>query len=206
MKTTRPHIQYLGAHVLGDYGNGTSARDNTQKIVPSSTNTPTMLLDQVLEGNAHLLFNNTGVVDVTTDTEKLGSLIPFTPKSGEPTRTSSANRGCDSNGLNVGDSGGTTEETNVCGEGGFQPGFALFALDGFNQGCFFTADIGAGTAVDVNVKVVSGATGVFSNETGLVRLVDGLLKVRGFLEEFTTDIDVRSARVHGASGNKTTFN
>ena len=59
--------------------------------------------------------------------------------------------------------------------------------------------------MDINVKIVSGTAGVFPNETGLVRFVDGLLKVRGFLEEFTTDIDVGSTRIHGASGDEATL-
>jgi len=68
-----------------------------------------MLLDQVLKGDTHFLLNDTRVVDVTADAVKLGSLIPLTTESSEPTGTSSANGGCDCDGLDVGDSGGTTE-------------------------------------------------------------------------------------------------
>ena len=76
-----------------------------------------MFLDQVLKGDTHFLFNNTRIVDVTTDTKKLCSLIPVATESSEPAGTSSANRGGDGDGLNIGDGGGTAEETNVGREG-----------------------------------------------------------------------------------------
>jgi hypothetical protein len=78
-----------------------------------------MLLDQVLEGYAHFLLNDTRVIDVTADTEELGSLIALSTESSEPTGTSSTNCGGDCNGLDIGDSGGTTEETNIGREGRF---------------------------------------------------------------------------------------
>jgi hypothetical protein len=72
-----------------------------------------MLLDQILEGNTHFFLNDTRVVDVAADTEKLGSLIPVASKSSKPARTPPANRRgyCDS--LDVGNGGGTAEETNI---------------------------------------------------------------------------------------------
>ena len=76
-----------------------------------------MLLYQVFERDTHFLLDNAGVVDMTTDTEKLGSLIPLATESGEPTGTSSANRRGYGDGLDIGDSGGTTEETNIRREG-----------------------------------------------------------------------------------------
>ena len=59
--------------------------------------------------------------------------------------------------------------------------------------------------MDVNVEVVPGTTGVFTNKAGPVSFIDRLLKVRGFLEEFTADVDVGSARVHRTSGHEATL-
>ena len=78
-----------------------------------------MLLDQVLEGDAHFFLDNTGVVDMTTDTVKLGSLIPIATESSKPTGTSSANRGGDGYSLDVGDGSRTAEEANIRREGRF---------------------------------------------------------------------------------------
>ena len=164
-----------------------------------------MLFDQVFEGNAHFFLNNARVIDVTTDAEKFGSLIPLTTEPRKPTGTSSANCRGDRDSLDVCNSGGTTEEANVCREGGFQPRFSLFALEGLDQGGFFAAYIGASTTMDVNVEIVSGTAGVFTDETGLVCLIDRLLQMSGFLEEFTTDVDIGSVRVHATTSHETTF-
>ena len=81
----------------------------------------------------------------------------------------------------------------------------MLTLDGLDQGGFFTANIGAGTTVDINVEIVPGTAGVFTNETGFVCFVDGLLQMSGFLKEFTTDVDVCSTRIHAASSHETAF-
>jgi hypothetical protein len=81
----------------------------------------------------------------------------------------------------------------------------LLALDGLDQGRFFTTNIGAGSTMDINVEIVSGTAGVFTNETGLVCFVDGLLQMGGFLEEFTADVDVGGTRVHTAPSYETAF-
>jgi hypothetical protein len=51
--------------------------------------------------------------------------------------------------------------------------------------------------VQVDVEVVARVAGVFANEPGLVGLVDGLLDVRGFLVEFTANVDVRCGLERG---------
>jgi hypothetical protein len=51
-------------------------------------------------------------------------------------------------------------------------------------------DVGTGASVQVDVKVVAGSAGILSDETGGIGLVDGLLNVRCFLVEFTSNVDV----------------
>jgi hypothetical protein len=56
--------------------------------------------------------------------------------------------------------------------------------------------------VNVDIEVVTGSAGVLANQALGVGLVDGVLEDIGFVDEFATDIDVGSGRVHGSSGNE----
>jgi hypothetical protein len=47
--------------------------------------------------------------------------------------------------------------------------------------------------VNVDVKVVAGATGILTNETSLVSFLDGTLKDSGLMVELATDVDVCSS-------------
>lgn len=60
--------------------------------------------------------------------------------------------------------------------------------------------------MDVDVEIVTGAAGVLADETSLVGLVNGLLKMARLLVELSADVDVSSGGVHGAASNETAFN
>ncbi len=49
-------------------------------------------------------------------------------------------------------------------------GTNLFALNGLDKSGLFTANVGATTTVNEDVKVVASSAGVFTNETGIVSL------------------------------------
>ena len=117
-------------------------------------------------------------------------MVSLTTKRGEPCATSTRNRWCDGNGLDVGNGRGATEKSDIGGERRLQSGLTLLALDGFDQSGLFTTDVGTGASVQVDVKVVAGSAGILSDETGGIGLVDGLLNVRCFLVEFTSNVDV----------------
>jgi hypothetical protein len=56
--------------------------------------------------------------------------------------------------------------------------------------------------MEVHVECITRTTCVLSEESGLVCLCYGLLKVLGFLDKLATDVDVRCGRVHAASCNE----
>jgi hypothetical protein len=134
-----------------------------------------VLLNEVLEGNAHLLLNDARVVNVTADAVKLGALIAFATKPGKPAGTTSANGGGDGDGLDIGDGGRAAEEANVSGERGLKARLALLSFDGFNESSLLSANVGTSTSVNVDVEIVPGPASVLANETSSVSLVDGLL-------------------------------
>lgn len=114
-----------------------------------------MLLNQLTERDRHLLLDCAGVVDVTRDTEQLGSGVTGTAKASEPGTTATQDGGGDGNGLDVGDSGGAAEKTDISGEWGLQSGLTSLSFDGLNQSGLLTANISTSTAVNVNIEFVS---------------------------------------------------
>jgi hypothetical protein len=132
------------------------------------------------------------VVDVARDTEELGTGVTLATERVEPTSTATDDGGGDSDGLDVGDGGRATEDTDGSREWGLQAGLAGLALERFDEGGLLTADVSAHTTVDVDVKVVAGTASVLADQTGLVSLLDGALQNSGLVVELTTDVDVRS--------------
>ena len=53
----------------------------------------------------------------------------------------------------------------------------LLSLEGFDEGGFLSADIGAGAAMQIDVKVVSAAAGVLPDQSSSVCFGDGDLSV-----------------------------
>ncbi len=98
-------------------------------------------------------------------------------------------RDCDR--LNVRNGSRATKDTDVSRERRLEAWLALLALEGLDEGSFFSANVGAGTAVHEDVEVVARAARVLADEPGLVGLVDGDLHVGRLVVELAADVDVR---------------
>merc|ERR1719422_1297868 len=144
---------------LGDEGSGTASRDDTEQVVPAADHSAAVALDQLLQGDAHLLLHRAGVVHVARDVEQLGAGVPGATHAGEPVSSPPADGRSHGDSLDVGHSGGTAEDTDVSGEWGLQAGLALLTLQALNQGGLLSADVGASTTVHKEVEVIARATG-----------------------------------------------
>jgi hypothetical protein len=151
-----------------------------------------VLVDELAERDGHLLLDGGGVVDVTRDTEELGTSVALTAERVEPTSTATDDSRGDSDGLDVGDGGRATEDTNGSREWRLQAGLAGLALERLDERGLLTADVSAHTTVDVDIEVVARAASVLADQTGLVSLLDGALEDCSFVVEFATDVDVCS--------------
>jgi hypothetical protein len=67
--------------------NRRTTRNDGLKIVPTTTDTTSVLVDQFAQRDGHFFFDGDGVIDMTRDTEQLGTRIVFTTKRGEPVTT-----------------------------------------------------------------------------------------------------------------------
>merc|ERR1719474_661880 len=191
---------------LRDEGSGAASRDDTEQIVPAADHSAAVALDQLLQGDAHLLLHCAGVVHVARDVEQLGAAIPGAAHAGEPVSSPPADGRSHGYSLHVGHSGGTAEDTDVSGEWGLQAGLALLTLQALDQGGLLTADVGASTTVHKEVEVIARATGVGSQEASVVGLPDGLLQVGGLVVELSSDVDVAGRQHHGGASHQAAFN
>merc|ERR1719447_1303696 len=119
---------------LGDEGSGAASRDDTEQVVPAADHSAAVALDQLLQGDAHLLLHCARVVHVARDVEQLGAGVPGATHAGEPVSSPPADGRSHGDSLDVGHSGGTAEDTDVSGEWGLQAGLALLTLQASHQG------------------------------------------------------------------------
>merc|ERR1719461_1486274 len=145
---------------LGDEGSGAASRDDTKQVVPAADHSAAVALD--------LLLHRAGVVHVARDVEQLGAGVPGAAHAGEPVSSPPADGRGHGDSLDVGDSGGAAEDTDVSGEWGLQAGLALLTLKALDQGGLLPADVGASTTVHKEVEVIARATGVGSKEASVV--------------------------------------
>merc|ERR1719447_690360 len=189
---------------LGDEGSGAAPRDDTEQVVPAADHSAAVALDQLLQGDAHLLLHCAGVVNVARDVEQLGAGVPGAAHAGEPVSSPPADGGSHGDSLDVGHSGGAAEDTDVSGEWGLQAGLALLTLQALYQGGLLSADVGASTTVHKEVEAI--ARGVGSQEASVIRLPDGLLQVGGLVVELSSDVDVAGPGSHGGASDQAAFN
>lgn len=122
-----------------------------------------MFINQLPQRHRHLLLDNTRVVNMTGNTEQLRSGISLPSERIEPGRSSSNNRRGDGDGLDVGDGGRTSEESDVGGEGRLETRLSLLSFERFDEGRLFSANVRSRSSMKIDVEIVAGSTGVLSN-------------------------------------------
>ena len=101
---------------------------------------------------------------MSRNAEQLGALVLCAAKRGEPVAAAAENGRRDGHRLDVGDGRRAAKDTNVGRERRLEARLAGLALNALNEGGLLAANVRAGAAVDVNVKVVAGAARILANE------------------------------------------
>src|SRR5258708_16047029 len=109
-----------------------------------------MGLDQLLERNAHGLFDVAGPVHVAGDAEYLCAVVLGTTDARKPRSAASQDRGDHRDGLDVVDRGGATIEADRRGEWRLVSGHPLFCLSALQQCRLFAADICPRPAMEID--------------------------------------------------------
>lgn len=141
-------IQDIITDVLGQEGNGRTTRNNGEQVIPTTTDTTAMSFNEFSQRNGHFFFDGTGVVDVTRDTEKLGTSVVLSTERVEPITTSiirfiilhvkkkyspSHDSGADSDSFDVSNGSGATIKTNIGREWRLKSGLTFISFERFNQ-------------------------------------------------------------------------
>ena len=61
---------------------GKLTRDDSQQVVPAAAHAAAVLVDELPEGDAHLLLHRAGPVHVAADAEQLGACAPAESRLG----------------------------------------------------------------------------------------------------------------------------
>jgi len=162
-----------------------------------------MGLDQLLERNAHGLFDVAGAVHVARDTEHLGAAVLRPADACEPCGTTPQDGGHDRDGLDVVDRGGAAVDPDRGRERRLVAGHALLALEAFQERGLLAADVGAGAAMEMDLEIEAGAAGVLAHEAGRVGLFDRELQPLGLVDELAADIDVAGMGAHAHAREQT---
>jgi hypothetical protein len=121
------------ADLPGKDGSGRATGDDSLEVVPAANDTTAVLVNKLTERDRHLLLDGARVVDVTRDTEKLSASVTLTTELVEPVGTTANDRRSDSNGLDVGDSGRASENTDSSREWRLQTRLAGLALERLDE-------------------------------------------------------------------------
>ena len=178
-----------------------AAGDDRQQIVPAAAHAAGMLLDQLAERDAHLLFDVARLVHVAGDAEQLGAGVVRAADAGEPRRAAAQDGRRDGDRFDVVDRRRAAIEADIGRERRLQARLALLAFEAFEQRRFLAADIGAGAVVDDRCR--SPSRGRCScRSAGLIGLVDRRLQALALADELAADIDVGGVRAHGEAGDQ----
>ncbi len=181
-----------------------AAGDHRHEIVPAAPHAAGVALDELLQRNAHCLFDIARLVHVARDAENFGARVVGPAEPGEPVRAAAQDGRYDGNRLDIIDGRGTAIDTDIGGKRGLQPGLTLLALEAFQKRGFLAADIGAGAMVNVAVEVPA-VNVVLADKPGFVSLVDGGLQALAFADEFAADIDVANVGAHREGCDQAAF-
>lgn len=163
--------QNILTEFFGQKSDWRSTWNDSFEVVPSTDDTSAVSVNELSQWDWHFLFNCAWIVDVAWNTEKFCSSVVWSSEWREPWSSSSHDCWANCYGFDVGDSSWAVENTAVGWEWWFQSGFTDFSFQTFNQTSLLSANIGTGATVDVDVKIIARATGVFTQESLLVGLI-----------------------------------
>lgn len=120
------------ANSTGEQRHRGASGNNGLQVVPAADDTTAMAIDEFPEGDTHFLFNGTGVIHVSGDTEEFSSVVIFSTERRKPVTASAHNSRADRNSFDVGDSCGAAPETGIGREGRLKSGLSSLAFETLN--------------------------------------------------------------------------
>jgi hypothetical protein len=82
-------------------------------------------------------------------------------------------------------------------EGRLESRTTRLTLERLDKCRLFSANIGAGSTMDIDVEVIATSAGVLAEESSLVGFIDCLLQLKSLVPELTSNVDVSGLGTHG---------
>jgi len=158
-----------------------------------------MGVDQLAEGDAHLLFHHAGALHVAGDAEQLGAGVVGLAQRGEPAPAAAQDLAHVGDGFHVVHRARAAVQPGVGRERRLQPRLALLALHGFDQRRFLAADVGPRAVVHHDVQIPA-EDAVLAKNSGIVGLLHRGLERLALGHELAAEVDVGRVRLHRAGG------
>src|SRR5476651_2080681 len=175
---------------LGQHRRRRTTGNDGQQVVPAAAYAAGMLLDQLLEGNAHRLFDVARLVHVPGDAEEFGAGVVGTAESSEPGRALAQDRRRHRDRLDIVHRRGAAVEAGSRGERRLEPRHALLAFEALEQRRLLAADVGAGAAMNVDLELPARTAGIVAEQTGVARFLDRFDQMLRLVVELAAHIDV----------------
>ncbi len=172
-----------------DAGHRRAAGNDGEQIVPAAAHAAGIMVDQLAQGDAHLLLDIARLVHVAGEAEQLGAGIVGAAERGEPGGAATQNVGDDGDGLDIVDGGRRAIEPDIGGEWRLEARHALLAFEAFEQRRLLAADIGAGAVMQIEIEVPAVDV-VLADQLGVIGLVDRGLQDLALADELAANIDV----------------
>ena len=157
---------------------------------------------QVLERGAHVDLEVARIVEVAGHGEQLDAAVVGDAEIGEPLTAVAHDGRHRGQGFGVVDRGRTAVQTEVGRERRLEAGLALLALEGFEQGRFLAADVGAGAEGRIQIEIDAAAEDVAAQIAGFVgflhRLIEALV---GLVHELAAHVVVTDGSADAVAGD-----
>src|SRR5690606_32238788 len=188
-----------------DQRNRRAARNHRQQVIPSTADAAAVLLNQLLERDAHRLFDDARPLDMAADLDELGALVVLASEGAEPRGPAPQDRRDDRDALDVVDGRRAAVEARAGRKRRLQARLAFLAFEAFDHRGLFAADVSARAAVHENVEVVARSGGVLAQQASVVGLGHGREQRLGLADELAADVDVSRPRAHREAGYQRAF-
>ena len=139
-----------------------TSRDNSQKVIPTTLDSTCMSFNNLFQRNTHLFFNSTRIVYVSRNAKEFCSMVVFSTQRSEPGSSSSDDSWDYWNSLDIGDSRRTSVKTCVGRERWLESWLTRLAFQTLNQSRLFSTDVSTSSCLNINVKIVTRSTGIFT--------------------------------------------
>src|SRR5439155_318446 len=161
---------------------------------PAPRDAPTVLVDQLAQGNPHRQLVDTGIVDMAAQAVELGAAVPLGADRAEPLPAALHDVRHARQGLHVVHDGRAAEEPYDRREGRLETRPPALSLERFDEPGLFTADVGARAHVHRDLARPAGAQDIPADEARPASLLDGFLEQARLVRELPPDVDVGAVR------------